>query len=109
MNQRLKAQSKLLSLVSWITVLGAMSQVQVANGVSLTAPGPKFEIAFPASVHSQPITGRMLLVISRKNDPEVRLQVNWLNSPPIFGVDVDQLKAAQKVVIDSEVLGYPVR
>jgi hypothetical protein len=71
--------------------------------------GPSFEISFPASVHAQPITGRMLLMVSRVNDPEVRLQVGWLNSPPVFGVDVNQLKPGQAAVVDSGAISFPLR
>jgi hypothetical protein len=73
------------------------------------AAGPAFEISFPAHVHSGPITGRIILIISRKGEPEMRLQGHWLNSPPTFGVEVDQLKAGQKVVVGEKVLGYPVQ
>lgn len=67
--------------------------------------GPRFEISFPESVHRQPITGRLLLMISRENEPEVRLQDN----PAMFGADLSQLKPGQTVAVDKDVSGYPVR
>ncbi len=33
------------------------------------AAAPRFEISFPASVHAQPITGRVFLAISRDSAP----------------------------------------
>jgi hypothetical protein len=81
-----------------------------ANNVSVTASanssGSRFEISFPASVQQQPMTGRMLLLISRNNEPDLRLQFG-LGFVPIFGVDVDQLKPRQLAVVDAETLGYP--
>jgi len=72
-------------------------------------PGPKFEISFPMSVHPQPITGRLLLVISGRNEPEVRFQVGWPSSSPVFGADVYQLKPGESAVVDGAILGYPFR
>lgn len=70
---------------------------------------PEFEVSFPASIHQRPITGRLLLMLSRTNDPEVRYQVGLVNSPPAFGVDVYQLHADQAVTINSNVVGFPLR
>ncbi len=69
----------------------------------------KFEVSFIRSLHQQPVTGRLLLMLSRKNEPDVRLQVGWVDSPPVFGLDVDQLKPGQSAAIDASVLGFPLR
>jgi len=74
------------------------------------APVLKFEISFPESVHSQPVTGRVFVVVTRRNDPEPRLQSGaWGDSPPLYGVDVSQLRPGQSAVIDARTLGYPLR
>ena len=70
---------------------------------------PSFEISFPASVHAQPITGRLLLMISRTDNPEVRLQVGWVTSPPVFGLDLNQLQPDHPALIDTRIPGYPLR
>ena len=64
---------------------------------------PSFVVSFPGSVLHSPLTGRLLLMISRENEPEVRHQ----NSPCVFGVDVDQMRPGQKVVIDETIAGFP--
>jgi len=69
---------------------------------------PLFEISFPETVRRLPVTGRMLLILSRHNDPEVRLQVNSLTSPPLFGLDVHGLLPGEVAVIDNEATGYPI-
>ena len=70
----------------------------------------KFEISFPALVHPQPVTGRLFLVITRKSDPEPRLQSGfWGDAPPLFGLDVDHLKPGEAAAIDARALGYPLR
>jgi Putative esterase len=73
------------------------------------APGRKIEASFPASAYTRPVTGRLLLMISKKNNPEVRLQVGWIDSPPVFGVDVHELRPGQVASIDESVQGYPLR
>ena len=46
-------------------------------------------------------------MISTANDPEVRYQVGWINSPPAFGLDVSELRPGHNVVFDADVPGYP--
>ena len=92
----------------WILAAALLFTVHVGASAEPVPSRPEFEISLPASAHQQPITGRMLLVISRENEPEVRLQVGWVNSPPVFGVDVDQLKPGQATVVDESTLGYPL-
>jgi Putative esterase len=75
-----------------------------------TAASPlRFEVSFPTSVHSQPITGRLFLMISHRGEPEVRLQSTWFNSPEIVALDVHNLVPGQAVVVDARPLGTPLR
>lgn len=71
--------------------------------------GPRFAVSFPASAHPQPVTGRLFLMVSRTNEPEVRLQSHWFNSPQIAAIDVDQLKPGATAVIDATVPGTPLK
>lgn len=68
----------------------------------------RFEISFPPAAHKPPVTGRVYVMISRKPEPEPRLQVNQLGIP-LYGRDVFSLKPGQTAVIDETDLGYPVR
>lgn len=70
----------------------------------------RFEISFPSSAHSEPVTGRVFVMISENDGREPRLQAgSWRNCVPFFGVDVDALKPGETVVIDENVLGYPLK
>jgi hypothetical protein len=91
--------------VVWFSVLAGCAGSIVAAD---TPPHLEFEISYPESTHRQPITGRLLLMISRKSEPEVRLQVGWINSPPVFGIDVERLKPGQNAVINGSTLGFPL-
>jgi len=68
----------------------------------------RFKISFPASVHAEPITGRVFVVISNREISEPRVQVGfWGDTPPLFGADVVQLKPGEAALIDGTTLGYP--
>jgi hypothetical protein len=72
--------------------------------------GPRFEISFPASVHAQPITGRVFVMISLLDKPAPMLQAgSWELRTPFFGANVSQLKPGQEAVIDAKTLGYPLK
>jgi len=67
----------------------------------------RFEISFPYSVHSEPITGRVYIMISRTANREPRLQIGR-TGVPLFGVDVERLSPDQPAIIDETTLGAPV-
>jgi hypothetical protein len=77
-------------------------------------PAGAFRVAvsFPAARSAQPLDGRVLLFISDDGRTEPRMQSDQYRANttrPIFGVDVDQLKPDQDVVIDETAFGWPVR
>jgi hypothetical protein len=91
--------------LAFLLILTTFSSVCASAAPS----SPEFEVSFPASVHQQSITGRLLLMLSRTNEPEVRLQIGWVNSPPVFGVDVSRFRPGQVTVINAQVPGFPIR
>ena len=85
----------------FLGLLQGYAQAKQAGGTDL-----KFEISFPASVSSEPLMGRMFVVITRNNDREPRLQVGRYG-PLLLGVDFDRLEPGKTVVIDGATLGWP--
>lgn len=73
------------------------------------SPGPRIEISFPAAIRAQPLTGRVFLMISRKREPEVRLQSYGVNSPEFLGADVTQWQPGKVLAVGDDALGYPFR
>lgn len=67
----------------------------------------RFEITVPAAVHPAPITGRVYIMLSRKSDPQPRLQIGRTGAP-FFGRDIEKLAAGQAAIIDGGDLGSPV-
>ncbi len=67
----------------------------------------RFEISVPASVRSEPVTGRAYVMISRSNEQEPRLQIGR-TGVPFFGRDIEKLAPGKSAVIDETDLGSPV-
>ena len=89
-------------------VLGALVIVGMLSCGDGT-PGFRFEVVVPGDLASAPVDGRVLLLVSTTDDPEPRLQrLRSLDSPLIFGVDVDGLAPGEPAVIDSSARGFPI-
>lgn len=72
------------------------------------AYGQKFEISFPAAVHAGPMTGRLFVVLAKRDQPEpIRQAGSWTGQAPFFGADIDALTPGQSATIDARALGFP--
>jgi len=72
------------------------------------AAAQRFEISFPPEMHAGPLAGRVLLLVSTREEPEPRFQINFTSSTQqAFGVDVEGLAPGSAAVVDSATLGYP--
>lgn len=70
----------------------------------------RFAVSFPATNSSGPLDGRVLLLLSKNNAAEPRLQINEdLNTQQVFGVDVNGLKPGQEAIVNATAFGYPIR
>ncbi len=70
----------------------------------------KFEIDYSNEFQDDGFDGRVLLMISNNNNAEPRFQINDNhNTQMIFGIDVDAWNANEKIIIDAEAFGYPVK
>lgn len=104
------------SIMRWLFLfflsILTMSSGTIADGYSAQnrTTELKFEMSFPASVHSEAITGRIFVMISRDSKREPRLQAgSWRTSVPFFGVDIDGFRPGETAVIDEKVLGFPLK
>src|SRR5215467_8730056 len=96
--------SKLSKILPGLAVaFGAAAALSAAGSPGSTA-GLRFEISFPPGAHAGPITGRAYVMISRKDDPEPRLQIGRTGAP-FFGRDVESLAPGQPARIDESDLG----
>jgi hypothetical protein len=68
----------------------------------------RFDVSFPSSVHSEAITGRVFVFLSRDGSREPRFQAGGTGlDAPFFGKDVEQLKPGEMAQIDDTTSGYP--
>ncbi|MBS3819799.1 hypothetical protein KGY73_09905 [bacterium] len=70
-------------------------------------PNFSFEISFSPEVHSQPITGRVYIILSQNKKKEPRFQVSP-TGVPFFGKNIHSLEPGKGAVVDESVFGYPV-
>jgi hypothetical protein len=78
-----------------------------AAGRSPESAGQRFAISFSRSAHSEPITGRVYVMLSAFEGREPRFQVRT-GGVPFYGKDVEALAPGEPVIIDGETFGYPV-
>lgn len=86
----------------WAVVLALASASSLAeNGAA------RFDVSVPRSVVSEPVTGRLIVIVSTKETPEPRLSIG-LHGPAVFGVDVEQLPNTRIATVDARAVGYPL-
>lgn len=91
--------------LAWLVLLAMAAETNAAPPAS-----DKFGISFPASAHTGAITGRVLVVISKQEKPEPRIQAGGFGETALlFGVDVNALAPDQTATIDDTTQGYPLR
>jgi S-formylglutathione hydrolase FrmB len=81
----------------------------LAAPVSAGQRGPEFTVSVDPALRREPLTGRVFVFVSRRADPEPRLQYDGLaDTVPLFGADVALLPAGRSAVLDSATPGYPL-
>ena len=81
----------------------------VALSISPVLLAQAFSVTFPQSLSSQPVDGRLLLLLSTDPKAEPRFQIDDTpRSQLVFGVTVDGWRAGQGVTVDGSAQGYPI-
>ncbi len=84
-----------------------------ASVVSLSSAEPSgvtFSVSFPSARSSQPLDGRVLLLLSTNPAAEPRFQItDGIDTQLVFGTDVDNLAPGRAALIDNSAFGYPIR
>ena len=87
----------------------AMGWAVGGTGVDAQSGPLRIEVSVPASAGSQPLDGRVLLMLSTDPSDEPRFQISdGVKTQQVFGVDVEGLPPGKAAVFDAAVLGYPV-
>jgi len=87
-------------------MVAAVAIVAVASPAA--AQLPRFEVTFTPGAHAGPLTGRLIVAVSRTASPEPRVAIGP-QGPALFAVDIEGLRPGQVAVVDTAALGYPGR
>ena len=102
MKLRIRSETFLLGMLAVVLTASALPAQQ--------APSYRFSVSFPSAESTQPLDGRLLLVLSTDPSSEPRLQIsNSARTQILFGLDVDTLKPGQSATLDDQAFGYPIR
>ena len=77
-------------------------------GASAFAQSARFDVTVAPSAHDGPLTGRLIVAVSKVEKPEPRLMISP-RGPAIFGVDLNQLPAGHTAVVDNSASSYPMK
>jgi hypothetical protein len=86
------------TIAAWLALV-------VVNTTAWARPS-RFAVTFSAAAHQGPITGRLVLFVSKQEKPEPRLLLSP-QGPAVFGVDLDQLAPGAPAIVDAKAVGYP--
>ena len=90
----------------------AATRAQPAQAADVFGARPAVSVAitFPASLSSQPLDGRLLLLVSTDSTQEPRFQIeDAVSTQQVFGVDVEGMKPGTAVTVGGGAHGYPLR
>lgn len=80
----------------------------LSSGLHAQEPAPEREaplrisVTFPALAGEQPLTGRVLLFLSKSEHGEPRRKMNWFAPEPVFAIDVKDLRPGEPVVFSPQ-------
>lgn len=94
-----------------LTVALTLAVPALSTAAAERAPtGLQFAISFSQEQSTDPLGGRVLLIIAPDDQREPRFQVNAnLTGAQVFGVDVDALEPGQTVILGGGIFGFPLR
>jgi enterochelin esterase-like enzyme len=100
---------RLLTVV-FVLLCTVLAAAQAVPAPQRTPGAMKFSVTFLASLHAQPITGRVFVFVSQHEAPEPRIRAgNWMQQEQFLGTDVSEWRAGEPASIDGETLGYPLQ
>jgi hypothetical protein len=91
----------LLAVLASASILGCRAQTPDAAGTQVS-------VTFPSSLHADPITGRLFVLVARDSAPEPRELVGAMTHVAMYGVDVSALRPGEAAVIADSTPGFPL-
>ncbi len=90
-------------------VVIAASALALACRTQTDAAPLEVAVTFPQSLHAEPITGRVFVLITHDSTPEPRERLGGFGTEvATFGADVSELKPDQPALVTDTTLGFPM-
>ena len=94
--------------MSSFRVIAAACVAAIAFDGVASAQAPRFEVTVDPAARAKPLTGRLVVVVSKTAQPEPRMIIAP-QGPAVFAIDLEQLPAGHPAVVDAKTsLGYPI-
>lgn len=93
-------------ILSRRAAIAAFTLIAAASS-PVAAQATRFEVTVSPTAHAGPVTGRLIVFVSRRAEPEPRFLLGP-QGPAIFAVDVSQLASGRPAVVDASSIGYPM-
>ena len=90
---------------------GALALTAIAGLAPSARPsGLRFSVTYGTDKSREPLDGRLLVMLSKDKTAEPRTQIgdSILRTQQIFGLDAESWQADVPLVVEGDVLGYPV-
>ncbi|HEY2066577.1 MAG TPA: alpha/beta hydrolase-fold protein [Gemmatimonadaceae bacterium] len=92
-----------------LPIMAALLGAAGTHAATAQSTAPRFTVSFPASVRTEPVTGRVFVFVTTDSAPEPRFQSGGLSSTaPFFGRDVSGLAPSAMVIVDASAPGFPL-
>ena len=90
-----------------VIAAASLAATVVAFGAA-SAQAPHFEVTVEPATRATPLTGRLVVVVSKTAQPEPRMIIAP-QGPALYAIDLEQLRAGQPAIVDTKTsLGYPI-
>jgi hypothetical protein len=109
-NSKVKDDSANPRKVKVLALLAVITSLVAEVPRALSSPDAAVTVSFPAAVSAAPLDGRIILLMSRdfKREPRSHVSPNLpLDSPYLFGLNVDGLKPGTPALVDTRAFGWP--
>jgi len=84
-----------------------MAALAFVPATTHASPRRLFQISVTPAIGKEPLTGRLVIVLSRKAEPEPRLSIHYRRGEQIVGQDVSGARVGTVVTLGDQAPGFP--
>jgi pimeloyl-ACP methyl ester carboxylesterase len=88
-------------------IAGRAMAAETTRSAGTTRSFPRIVVSFPAEVHPEPVTARVLLLFSQSANREPLYAFSFFNPPPVYAIDVTNLKPSEELVFSADKFRAP--